>query len=58
MPVVIGRNRIGENLQRKRSDRLAEAVIPKPVAESCKEKWGRFAAHTGKREQNPGDDPL
>src|SRR6266699_4463696 len=45
MPVVIGRNRIGKNLQWKRSDRLAKVVIPKVVPESRKKKWRCFAAH-------------
>src|SRR5437868_8188314 len=45
MPVVIGRNRIGENLQRERRDWLAKAVIPKPIAERREKKRCRFAAH-------------
>src|SRR5437868_13900722 len=56
MPVVIGRDRIGKNLQWKRSDRLAKVVIPKPVAESSKKKGRCFAAYAGQREQNSGDD--
>ena len=58
MPVVIGRDRIGKNLQWERRDRLTQTVIPKPVAKGCEEKGRRFAAHAGKCKQNPGDDPL
>src|SRR5258707_602327 len=58
VPVVVGRDRIGKNLQWERSDGLAETVIPKTIAESSEKKWGRLAAHAGEGEQNPGDDPL
>ena len=58
MPVIIGRDRIGKNLQRERRDRLAEAVIPKTIAESCEKQRSRFAAHTSEGKQNPRDDPL
>src|SRR5438270_9800073 len=58
MPVVIGRDCIGKNLQWERCDRLAETVIPKSIAKSRKEKRRRLAAHARKREQNPGDDSF
>ena len=58
MPIVVGRDRIGKNLQRERSDGLAEAVIPKAIAESSEKKRSRLAAHASEGEQNPGDDPL
>ena len=58
MPIVVGRNRIGKNLQWERSDGLAEAVIPKTIAESSEKERSRFAAHASEGEQNPGDDPL
>ena len=58
MPIVVRRNGIGKNLQRKRGDGLAKAVIPKSIAESGKKKWGRFAAHASERQQDAGDDAL
>ena len=58
VPVIVGRDRIGKNLQRERRDRLAEAVIPKTIAESSEKQRSRFAAHTSEGEQNPRDDPL
>ena len=58
VPVVVGRDRIGKNLQRERSDGLAEAVIPKTIAESSEKERSRFAAYASKGEQNPGDDSL
>src|SRR5882724_11165709 len=32
MPIVIGRNGVSKNLQRKSGDRLTQVVIPKPIA--------------------------
>src|SRR4029077_18845796 len=58
MPIIVGRDCIGKNLQWERSDGLAEAVIPKTIAESSEKKRSRFAAYASKGEQNPGDDPL
>jgi len=58
MPIVIRRNGIGKNLQGKRGDGLAEAVIPKTISESGEKERGCFAAHTSERQQNPSDDPL
>jgi hypothetical protein len=57
MPIVIGRDSIGKNLQRQRSDGLAEAVIPKTISERSEKKRGSFATHASKREQNSSDDP-
>ena len=58
MPIVIRRNGIGKNLQRKRGDGLAEAVIPKTITESGEKKRRCFAAHTSESKENPGDDSL
>src|SRR5438105_334102 len=33
MPVVVGRDRVGEDLQRQRGDRLVEPMVPEPLAE-------------------------
>jgi len=40
MPVVIGRNCVGENLQRQCGDGLSKAVIPKPISKSSEKKRG------------------
>jgi hypothetical protein len=45
MPIIVGRDRIGKNLQWERSDGLAEAVIPKTIAESSEKERSRFAAY-------------
>src|SRR6476620_5521852 len=58
MPVVIGRNGIGKNLQGERCDRLTQAVVPKPVAESSEKERCRFAANARQRQQNASDDSL
>src|SRR5438309_3905494 len=58
MPIVIRRNGIGKNLQGKRGDGLAEAVIPKTITERGEKERRRFAAHTSESKENPGDDPL
>ena len=58
MPIVIGGDRIGKNLQRERSDGLTEAVIPKTIAEGSEKERSGFAAYASEGEQNPGDDPL
>src|SRR5262249_30209036 len=34
MPIIVGRNGIGKNLQRQRRDRLTEVVVPKTITES------------------------
>jgi hypothetical protein len=56
MPIIVGRDRIGKNLQWERSDGLAKAVIPKTIAKSSEKERSRFAAYASQGEQNPGDD--
>jgi hypothetical protein len=45
MPIIVGGDRIGKNLQWERSDGLAKAVIPKTIAESSEKERSRFAAY-------------
>ena len=58
MPIVVGRNSVGKNLQRQRRDWLTEAVIPESITKSSEKKRRRFAANASQSEQNAGDDPL
>src|SRR5580765_820351 len=57
MPVVIGRNCVGENLQRQCSDGLGKAVIPKPISKSSEKKRGGLSADACERQQNASNDP-
>ena len=58
MPVVVGRNGVGENLQRQRGDRFGQIVIPKAVAEGGEEQRRGFAGDARQRQQHAGDDAL
>src|SRR5205823_2472478 len=58
MPIIVGRDRIRKNLQWQRGDWLAEAVIPKMIAESGEKERSRFAANTSEGEKDPGNNPL
>ncbi len=58
MPIVVGRDCIGKNLQWERSNRLAKAVVPKSIAESREKERSGFAAHASESEQNPSDDAF
>src|SRR2546430_16739086 len=55
MPIVIRRNGIGKNLQRKRGDGLVEAVIPKTITESGESKRRCSAAPPTESKENPGE---
>src|SRR5229473_222597 len=58
MPVVIGRNCVCVNLQRKSGDGLKKAVIPKPVSKSSEKNRGGLTTDPCQRQQNAGDDAL
>src|SRR5271154_5625954 len=58
MPVVVRRNRVGENLQRHRGDGFGQIVRPKTVAERGEKKRRGLARDAREREQNAGDNSL
>jgi hypothetical protein len=58
VPIVIGRDRVGKNLQGERRNGLTEAVVPKSIAESGEKKRSSFAPHTSESQQNPSNDTL
>src|ERR1044071_925841 len=57
MPIVIGGNSIGKNLQRQCCNRLTKVVIPEPIAEGCEKKRCSLATNPSQSEQNPRNNP-
>ncbi len=58
MPIVVGRNCIGKNLQWQRSNGLTETVVPKAIAKCGEKKGRRLAADACQGKQNSGNDAL
>src|SRR6266481_6333659 len=58
MPIVIGRNGVSKNLQRKSGDRLTQVMVPKPIPESCEKERRSLAAHARQRQQNASDNSF
>src|SRR3989441_8044222 len=52
VPVVEGRDRVGEDLERQRGDRLIEALVPEAVAEGREEQRRRLPRHAGDRHRS------
>src|ERR1700745_2787416 len=57
VPVVVWRDRVREDLQRQRRDRLIESLMPEPVAESREQQGRRLPRDARDRDHDAGDDP-
>src|SRR5947208_15417759 len=58
MPIVVGRDCVSKNLQWKRSDRFAQVMVPKPIAQGGEEERCSLAADSCQGQQNASDDSL
>src|ERR1022692_5111317 len=55
VPIVIGRNGVGKNLQRERRGGLIQFQVPKLISKGGKQQGGGFSRHPGKRQHAAGD---
>src|SRR6266513_1998681 len=58
MPIVIGRNGVSKNLQRKSGDRLTQIMVPKSIAKRREKERRSLAAHARQRQQNASDNSF
>ena len=56
MPVFVGRDGVGEDLDGERRDGLRHARAEVAVVERCEERRRGFAGHTRQRQHDTGDD--
>src|SRR5262245_36466683 len=56
MPVVVGGDRVREDLQRQCRDRLIEPLVPEPVAERREQQRRRLAGHARHGHHDASDD--
>jgi hypothetical protein len=54
--ILIGRCRIGENIERKGVDGFIERDVEIEIAECSEEKWSGLTGDAGEREQYSGDN--
>src|ERR1035437_8106189 len=55
VPIVIGRNGVGKNLQRERRGGLIQFQVPKLISKGGKQQGSGFSRHPGKRQHAAGD---